>query len=91
MLKHRDRQIVQEAGIQLAQQYGKVLGDRVLGPQEPVINRIRNEFIMEVWIKIERLNPDREKIKHYLFQHGEILRNQKLFRNLKISYNVDPY
>jgi primosomal protein N' (replication factor Y) len=90
-LKHRDKNVANEAGIQLAQHYRNSLGERVLGPQEPIINRIRNEYIMEIWIKIERTNVDREKIKNFIFQTGEILKNQKLFRNLKISYNVDPY
>jgi primosomal protein N' (replication factor Y) len=90
-LKSRDRDLVHEAAHVLATKLREILGDRILGPQEPLINRIRNEYIMEIWIKIERESKDREKIKRHIYHEGEILKNQKLFRNLKVSYNVDPY
>ena len=90
-LKNRDKDLVHEAAMILSTNLRQFLGERVLGPQEPLINRIRNEYIMEIWIKIERANPDREKIKRHIHHEGELLKNQKLFRNLKVSYNVDPY
>jgi primosomal protein N' (replication factor Y) len=90
-LKNRDKDVVHEAAQILATNLRQFMGDRLLGPQEPLINRIRNEYIMEIWIKIERANQDREKIKRHILHHGEMLKNHKLFRNLKVSYNVDPY
>lgn len=63
---------------------------RILGPQEPVINKIRNYFLSEILIKLERENYDLKKAKN-LIQHAiQNLREEKPFRRVWVSVDVDP-
>ncbi len=61
----------------------------VLGPQEPMINRIRNKYIFEVFVKIERgkaLSETKSLIQLVIARVYEKRENKKTF----ISIDVDP-
>ena len=67
------------------------MGDkRVLGPQEPVIGRIRNLYIEEIYIKLEKKGVSMGKIKSLIYRMG--LEQKKLndFKNVRLYFDVDP-
>ncbi len=91
-LKHRDRETVREAGRVLGIRLRQGLGEqRVLGPQEPVINKVRNEYLNDLIIKLERQGIDLKQVKDAIRTTSMRLQQEKLFRQLKIVFDVDPY
>lgn len=53
-LGHRDEKLVQEAALHLSNLLRDRFGKRVLGPAAPLIDRIREEYRVEILLKIER-------------------------------------
>ncbi len=91
-LKHRDRNVVQEGSQKMAAILESGLGrHRVLGPQEPVVNKVRNEFLVDILVKLERSGVDLKKAKNAMRNAAITLQQQKLFKQLKIVFDVDPY
>ena len=63
---------------------------RVLGPHEPIISKIRDKYLMEIYLKIERkydINAVKHKIKG---AYMEALR-KKDFTQVEFITDVDPY
>jgi primosomal protein N' (replication factor Y) len=52
--KHRDKQIVTEAIKFIEEGLRADYGKYLVGPAEPIINRIRNQYLMELIIKLPR-------------------------------------
>ncbi len=86
-LKHKNKYIVEEAAIKLAQNLKYKLKDSVKGPIEPIINRIRNYYLQELLIKIPR-EQMYSSIKKDIYQ--AILKKQGEITTLKINIDVDP-
>lgn len=89
-LKHRDFEKLKEGSMWLYQALKLNLNIPVLGPEEPAINRIRNEYIRIVLIKIpqsENLGLTKRKISKIL-QSFEAIAN---YRAIKAIVNVDFY
>ncbi|AZQ60857.1 primosomal protein N' [Flammeovirga pectinis] len=63
---------------------------RILGPQEPVINKIRNYYLSEIMIKLERENFDLKKAKNYIHHAILNLKEEKPFKRVWVSIDVDP-
>jgi primosomal protein N' (replication factor Y) len=63
---------------------------KILGPAEPVISKIRNQFLMTILIKIPRAQTDLNEIKSTLTNAvNEVLR-EKDHRNTRVVIDVDP-
>src|SRR5690606_9163084 len=64
--------------------------EHLLGPEEPSIARIRNQFIRNVLIKIP---PEKsaKSIKKLIQNKIEVLHTVSAFRSVKIQIDVDPY
>jgi primosomal protein N' (replication factor Y) len=69
----------------------KLLGkERVLGPEVPLINKIRNQFLVNIYIKLERdgvnLGKAKDKIQKIVFDKT----TSKTHRSTSIVIDVDP-
>lgn len=90
-LKHMDKKICREAADILAQSIReKVKEAKVLGPGEPMIARIRNEFLMTTLLKIPRNTGKLAEIKQSLLGIAAALSQRKEYRSVKILFDVDP-
>lgn len=90
-MKHTDLQLTHDAAVRLASLLRGSLGARVLGPEPPLISRVRNYFIQTITLKIERGQVSIVKVKELIRQaitHFEI---DKQNRSVRISIDVDPY
>lgn len=76
----------------LAHELTKKLGtQRVLGPQEPIINKIRNWFLVDVLIKLERskqVSP--KKVKEIIKAEINKMNMDRQFRRVNVVVDVDP-
>jgi primosomal protein N' (replication factor Y) len=90
MVKHQREEVVNKAGDQFAALLKKELPHTILGPEFPLISRIKNQFIKEIWIKIDHamgLKETKQKLIHTI----EYFKKSAGFSSVKITINVDPY
>jgi len=90
-IKHKELVELAHQSEALAKILKSQFGDRVLGPEAPLISRIRNYYIQTILIKVEKEGVSVQKIKEAL---QLILRNFDAMPASKGSYiqiDVDPY
>lgn len=91
IVKDIDRALSAEAAQDLADKLVIKLGKaRVLGPQAPLINKIRNKYLFNILIKIERENVDLKVVKKFIFEQVEEVITTKAYRKVQIVIDVDP-
>ena len=89
-LKHRDFDKLKEGSMWLYQVIKQNLAIPVLGPEEPPISRIRNEYIRTILIKIpqkQSLQGTKKTIQKMLNSFESVA----VYRSIKVSVNVDFY
>lgn len=91
-LKHADKKVCMEAAKILTDRWrGSVTQDvKILGPAEPMIAKIRNEYLMSVLVKIPRGYGQLAAVKEKLLNLTNALQAEKHYRTLKIVFDVDP-
>ena len=67
----------------------KSFGNRVLGPEYPIISKIRNYYLKKILLKIE-IGRSLEKAKDIIHFVEENLRNQKRLNGCIVVIDVDP-
>ena len=91
-IKNRDKVICEKASSFLNNLLISKLGKRrVLGPAEPAISRIRNQYLMEILIKIERGKVNLEEAKVRITSVVEETKLEKSFKGSRIIIDVDSY
>lgn len=89
-LKHREFEKLKEGSMWLYQVLSQNLGIPVLGPEEPAIGRIRNEYIRTILIKIPQNMPlvsTKKTIQKMLNSFEAVAQ----YRAIKVIANVDFY
>ena len=89
-LKHRDFEKLKEGSMWLYQVMKQNLEIPVLGPEEPVISRIRNEYLRVILIKI----PQKENLGLIKGRISKMLNSFEAvatYRSIKTIVNVDFY
>lgn len=89
-LKHRDFDKLKEGSMWLYQVMSQNLNLPVLGPEEPAISRIRNEYIRTILIKIPQnmhLGNTKKTIQKMLNSFEAVAQ----YRAIKVVVNVDFY
>jgi primosomal protein N' (replication factor Y) len=89
--KHTDKKMVRQASHQLAEILReKFQTVKILGPGEPMISKIRNQFLMNVLIKIPRGHGDLSQMKNIIRHAIDEIQKEKEFRNVRFVIDVDP-
>lgn len=89
-LKHRDFDKLKEGSMWLYNVLSQNLDMPVLGPEEPAINRIRNEYIRTIMVKIpvqKHLGNTKKNIERVLMSFEAISQ----YRSIKTKVDVDTY
>lgn len=89
-LKHRDYDKLKEGSMWLYNVLSQSLPMPILGPEEPAISRIRNEYIRTILIKIpkEKNLSLTKKTIHKIMNSFEAI---SFYRAIKVTINVDNY
>lgn len=90
-VRHTDMQMASDASSRLAVLLRSSLGSRVLGPEPPLVSRIRNHFIQTITLKIERNNVSIVRVKELINQAITQFGLEKQYKGVRISIDVDPY
>ncbi|WP_207494288.1 replication restart helicase PriA [Aridibaculum aurantiacum] len=87
--KHKEKNIAEEAANIMAQflktKYEKYLS----GPAEPVINRVRNQYLFEILLKLPRQAQLIKECKQEILQQVVIIQSNKRYRSVSIIPDVD--
>jgi primosomal protein N' (replication factor Y) (superfamily II helicase) len=89
VLRHRNATVLNQAANRMAKDLRAVFGERVLGPNIPMVSRIQNLYIKHILLKIE-VDASSEKAKEILRQvTNQVIADPK-FKALIVSLDVDP-
>lgn len=88
-LKHRDASHLNESASRLAAMLRETYGTRVLGPEFPPVSRIRNFYLKDFLIKIEK-GASLPRLKFELSAILHEFRKQKEHRQVIVAVDVDP-
>jgi len=88
-LKHHDYHLLNDAANDFAQRLRKVFGKRVLGPEYPPVSRIKNQFLKNILLKMER-GKGLAKLKDELMNQKDRFEVETSFKAVKIILDVDP-
>ena len=89
-LKNKDYDILNKASDEFATDLRSSLGHRVLGPEYPLVSRIKNQYIKDILVKSEKkasISWVKENIHHTL----ETLAAKQQFKAVYFAIDVDPY
>lgn len=90
-VREPNKTTAEEAAYILADQLHKTLGQiKILGPETPVINKIRNYFINEIYIKLERDKVNSKVVKELILKEVKGILSMQKFKNVLIAPDVDP-
>jgi primosomal protein N' (replication factor Y) len=65
--------------------------ENLVGPAAPVVNRVRNMFLMEILIKLNQDAGHLKVQKRVISNHIDLLKAQKKFRSVIAIADVDPF
>jgi primosomal protein N' (replication factor Y) len=88
-LKHKDKTVVENAADKLAALLRQDLKDYIVGPAAPVINRIRNQYLMEILIKLPKEHGMSGTYKKVIRNHINLLNSEKSFKSVMVMVDVD--
>ena len=89
-VKHKDADVLNAAANRLALILRNQLGKRVLGPEQPLVARVRNYYLKQIIIKTERDAPI-QKVKTILKESITNFNTEKFFKSVITQIDVDPY
>jgi len=88
-VKHRDNREARNAALSLTTELKKVLGKRVLGPEYPLVSRIRNLYIQQILIKLEK-SSSLVINKGHINETIDKFKTQQKNKKTRIIIDVDP-
>ena len=90
VLRHRDPQKVRSGASALAGRLRSRFGGRVIGPEEPQIPRINDQYHRHILLKFEREASPGE-VKELMKEDIEAFRMVEEYRPVRVIVDVDPY
>jgi primosomal protein N' (replication factor Y) len=90
VFKHKLQDVVERGAWQFAQALKSKYGNYMVGPAEPVIGRIRNQYLMEMLFKLPRNGQLINHCKKDILEQIAILHQDKSFRSIVIVPDTDP-
>ena len=90
-VKHKDVNRLAVIALKLSHILKQQLGERILGPQAPLIGRIRNYYIETILIKVEKDGISIHKVKEMLKQTLSVFEADPSNKGIYIQTDVDPY
>jgi len=88
-LKHKDTRLLNEAAKEFAMLLREKLGKRVLGPEYPLVARIKNLYIKNVLIKLER-DERLGGFKKDIITIIDTFKRESTYKSVRIIIDVDP-
>lgn len=88
-LKDVDSMKLNKAAELLSRTFRKVFKENLLGPEYPVVSRVKNQYIKQMIIKVDKtLNIN--NIKEFIGGTIENFKHENEYKSVKIQIDVDP-
>src|ERR1035437_10347256 len=68
----------------------KIFAHRVLGPEFPMVSKIKNEYHKQIHLKVDR-NYSAAQVREYLQKIILDFKTDKVFSRVRLKVDVDPY
>jgi primosomal protein N' (replication factor Y) (superfamily II helicase) len=88
-LKHKDQNVLNKAANDLAVRLKKAFGNRVIGPEYPIVSKVMNFYLKQILIKFER-NSSMISMKSVLIKEMEGFYTDNNFGSVRVIIDVDP-
>ncbi len=88
--KHKEKHIAEEAANVFSNGIKAQFGNYLMGPSQPVVDRVRNQYIWEILLKLPKDNRLIHQSKIAIMQQSLILQTHKRYRSVHIITDVDP-
>lgn len=88
-LKHRHDALVESASIEIGSRLRQWFGARVLGPDKPLVAKVKSLSIRKLVLKIE-LGINMSEVRKYLILAQQQMLQDKRYNSLQIYFDVDP-
>jgi primosomal protein N' (replication factor Y) len=88
-LQHRDPRVLNDAAAVLAGQLRQRFPKRILGPEYPLISRVKNLYIKQILVKIDR-KISASAMKNEMKKIIEKFQCAREYKSVRIIVNVDP-
>ncbi|GAC1395704.1 MAG: primosomal protein N' [Sediminibacterium sp.] len=88
--KHKEKHLAEEAAYIMAQGLKKDFASELNGPAQPVVDRVRNQYIWEILIKLPKDAKRIRQCKKEIAQQTVIIQSNKRYRSVTILPDVDP-
>ena len=87
--KHTDHLVLDRVSDRFSSLLRNSFNDRVLGPEYPVISKVKNYFIKNIMLKIEadKSFSEAKKIISFILDH---MKNNKMLQKCIVNLDVDP-
>jgi primosomal protein N' (replication factor Y) len=90
IFKHKDKHVAEEAANIMQQGLSKQFGAYLNGPSQPIVDRIRNQYIWEILLKLPKDSHIVNNCKIAIHQQMVIIQTNKRYRLVHIIPNADP-
>ncbi len=90
IIKHKNYDTTRYAALEAGELLRRIFGPRVLGPQEPDINRIATYYLQRIIIKIDKQSSP-AKVKQIMTDTINTLLSQEQYKGVLWNVDVDPY
>ncbi len=87
--RHKVKEAVQGAALKFSEALKQAYGEFQVGPAEPVVNRVRNKYLMELLFKLPKDHRLIAQCKRDILDQVGVLQNDKLFRGVVVIADVD--
>jgi primosomal protein N' (replication factor Y) len=90
VVKNKDYKTTHEAAQHLRDLLYKRLGENIIGPESPFVSRIRNQYIKEMLIKVERNATYLPELKRFIREQIFKTQSTDAYKRVIIFADVDP-
>ncbi|WP_339711493.1 replication restart helicase PriA [Cyclobacterium amurskyense] len=92
VVKHKDFKTAENASVQLKNLLSDIEGRKIiLGPEKALIGKIKNLYLFEIWIKLEKSTNAQVRFKQEMTRSISDLQSDKRFRSVRFLVDVDPF
>ena len=88
--RHKLKEVVERGAHEFVTGIKDKYGPYLVGPAEPVVARVRNQYIMELMIKLPRDSKLIAACKEDILYHTAVWHQHKSFRSVTVIQDVDP-
>jgi len=90
LFKHKENNIAEEAANHFLHSLTPEIQKTVLGPAQPIVNRVRNKYIWELAIKISKQPQQLQLAKKQLLHYIRLLQVHPRYKSVNIVIDIDP-